>query len=127
VAAGTDTVGNTASGTSQGSGSITPPETDCLVVSGMTYNVAPNGVGVPSGFTVPSGASIDAVNAVSFGYYFAYEIQTAIVTRSPTWTLDTSASFMSVASVIFKDTGTGGGGSNWGPMLGQQLNRIVQG
>lgn len=112
--------GSTSSGTSQATGSVTPSESNELVVSALAYNTAQS-----SPPTVDVGAivtSILPVAGASFGMSLAEQIQTTATARNATWTGDT-ACFLTVAIATFKDTPSGATG--WGPLLGLQNNRLV--
>lgn len=117
--------GNTASGMSQASGSVTPTSTGSLVVTGLIYNVDPNTVGVSAPFTPPT-VGIAAVSGVTFGAYFTHEIQTSISARNATWTLSTSNSFMTCPIAAFSSGGSGGAGVTL-PQLERQVRGVLRG
>lgn len=81
-------------------GSVTPNETNELVIAGIVYDQTSGTVSVDSSFTIS-----DQVNQTSFQYYggaLAYKVQTSVVSDNPTWTISSSAASAVIAS--FKDT-----------------------
>lgn len=104
-----------APGTSLATGSITPPENDCLVVSGLGTEKAntTTNTAIGSSFTA---FKTEASGGNSCGSGIAYLIQTTASAVNPTWTWTTSTyACASIAS--FKAAAGGGGGGSSGAAM----------
>jgi hypothetical protein len=100
--------GRTASTGDYTAGSITPSQSDCLIIAGIGgSNGTSHNIG--SGFTITN--QNDSLTSVTYDSALAYLIQTSAGAVNPAWTLDTFAS-EGVVLVSFKPTG-GGGGATW--------------
>lgn len=91
-------------------GSITPPEDNCLVVSGVCPSDSSGAIAINGGFTE---YDIPWVIGVNEGCGIGYLIQTTATAANPTWTMDAS-SFVTATSATFK-AAAGGGGSVFNP------------
>jgi hypothetical protein len=104
---GNDAGAGSASSATQQPGSITPSESDELVICSMTTFLT--GGAVPSidgGFTAT--AALNSVGGQGVGVGLAYLIQTSAAAANPTWTLNAASTIVaSIAS--FKDTPSAGG------------------
>lgn len=94
--------GNTDTGTSLATGSITPSENEELIISGIAFN-ATGGATVNESMTETNDQAYNA--GVNMAGVMAYKIQTTATAINPTWTISSSEGAAVVAS--FKDTATG--------------------
>lgn len=85
-------------------GSITPGQTNELLITTITHIEASASVTVDSGFTVSD--DIHLASGTGFGIAMAYIIETSIVAKNPTWTTTTSHELVSDI-ISFTDTGGG--------------------
>lgn len=95
----------TVSATTQSSlatGSLTPPENNCLVVAGLGHEVNSGGaVSIDGGFTSTTEAY---VGGTSEGSGIAYLIQTTATAANPTWNVTNNAG-LAVTLAVFKAAG----------------------
>ena len=106
-------------------GSLTPSENNCLVVTGLGHeNNSSGAVAASSPFDtndimVAYGAGTNEGSGIS------YEIQTSATARNPSWSITNNAG-MAVTLAVFKAAAAGGGG---GPILGRGVlvNGVLRG
>jgi hypothetical protein len=94
--------GATASAISVEPGSLTPPEDNCLLVSGCAYTEATRTFSIPT----PAGWTVAEQLTFSSGQYFGggigYQIQTSATASNPAWTLDSGSGSLAAAMAVFK-------------------------
>ena len=89
-------------------GSLTPSEANCLVVTGLGHeNNSAGAVSVSSPFD-STDIQIAYGGGTNEGSAIAYEIQTSATARNPTWDI-TNNSGIAVTLAVFKAAATGGG------------------
>lgn len=103
------------SGSDVKGGSITPPQANCLMVTGVGQGTAKTW-SIDSGYTIGSQASATA----RLGSAIAYEIQTTATARNPNWTTSLNADCTPGIHDSFTVTAAGGGG-------GGSRRRVVTG
>ncbi len=102
--------GNSAtSGTSISTGSVTPSEDNCLVITALCVNDNVDTASISS-YTQPSGSPIQGSGGNWLGGAFAYHIQTTATATNPTWTWGTSGQNAATVAVFKSAAGGGGGG-----------------
>lgn len=84
-------------------GSVTPSQSNELIVTGIGAGGNSGAYSLDSGFTVA--AQMAAVSGTRYGSGIGYVVQSAAAAVNPTWTLATAGS---VAAVIASFKGTGG-------------------
>jgi hypothetical protein len=102
-------------------GSLTPANANNLLVTFVGGDVI-GSASADSSF-VPVDQILKSGHQGGAMYYL---IQSAATPQNPTWTVGSEDATIGAQMMAFKESGSGGGGSNWGPMLAQRLNRIVQ-
>lgn len=88
-------------------GAVTPTVDGCLVVTAICFIADPGTLGVPSGFSILD-SPYDP--ATTWPVAWAYEIQTTATARTPSWTSTNSVASCG-ATIVFRQTAGGGGGS----------------
>lgn len=113
----------TGSGTTGQGGSITPSTANQVVISGTSLGITSTygSLSINGGFAA---TSVDFTGGASYPSGIAYLIQTSAAAANPTWTSGNNAAW-AITNASFKAGSGGGGGTNWGQMLSQRLNRIV--
>lgn len=116
--------GGGASGvTSQSSGSITPSENDCLVVSALMHG-DPSTIGIGGGSLAILNTT-DAQSFVRVGVSLACEVQTTATARTATWS-STASVLLAAEIVSFKAAAGGGGGGVVIPVFMAQYRQRVR-
>lgn len=101
--------GATGTATSLATGSLTPPEDNCLVIAGLgNENNSAGAVSINGGFTALTSAYSGGNSEGAGG---AYLIQTTAAAANPTWTITNSAQ-IAVALATFKAAAAVGGSAN---------------
>lgn len=101
-----ETGSSAGSGSSLATGSITPSENNCLVITGFQVD----GVSYSSidgGFTTSDTVAFSFANHEAGG--MAYLIQTSAASANPTWTFTGSSSYLATGIAVFKAAAGGGG------------------
>jgi hypothetical protein len=112
--------GNTTAGaTSLAPGSVTPTETNELIVAALSWGDAINTVAM-TGYTVYQQNYDTLVGSLGSG--LGWKVQTSISAENPTWTWGSSA-HASAGIATFKAAGGGGGGSTVPVFMNQYRQR----
>lgn len=82
-------------------GSITPSEDNCLVISALAHNALGSPISIDSGFT-ELGPEIDFGSGDHYGGQLAYKVQTTAASVNPTWTRGVGTVGMAATVASFK-------------------------
>lgn len=88
-------------------GSITPSENNCLVISALAFNAAGSPITIDSGFT-EIGPEIDFGAGDHYGGQMAYKVQTTAAAVNATWTRGVGTVGMAATVASFKASTAGG-------------------
>lgn len=102
--------GASASSSAVQPGPITPSVANCLVVTGLTFDVPVASIGIDSGFTKHD--EEDHVAFQHFGTAMAYKVQTSATAEDPTWVTFTATTMISSIAVFKSGAPSGGGGGS---------------
>lgn len=98
--------GNSVTGTSMTTGSVTPSVNDELIITGLLLGGNTNTPSIDSGFTITN--SINGVFSFYYGGSMAYKIQTTKGTENPIWSWSVSSlNFTRIASFKYIHTTDG--------------------
>ena len=91
-------------------GSVMPPEDNCLIVTVVAHEDNSGGaVSIDSGFETPIDVSAFVLN-LNVGVAVSYKIQTTAAAVNPTWNVTNSVSAIATVIAVFKGPGGGAGG-----------------
>lgn len=87
-------------------GSLTPSEANCLVVTGIGHDINSGGAVSVDGVFAGNALTEAYVGSTSLGSGMSYEIQTSATARNPTWST-TNNTGIAVALAVFKAAASG--------------------
>jgi hypothetical protein len=104
-------VNNTAPGTSVATGSVTPTESDELLITALVSGIGGSGYSADSGFTNLFSQNFANDPGGNQGAGLAYKIQTSAAAVNPTWSWSGSASTGVLIATFKAASGSSGGGT----------------
>jgi len=97
----TENGANSTSTSTLQTGSVTPSEDNCVLITGLTGGNTYGGAGtIDLGFSITDNSPL--TGGSNYGSAAAYLIQTTATARNPTWTLGSTVANVSTAIAVFK-------------------------